>query len=282
MDTAGIGIRGLLACALIAASGCEPKAGGGASGTGTGGGASGTGTGGTSGTGTDGTSGTGGISSGGGTGSSSSAGTGGACPEAGVVAISSPTIVVGKETLDCTVVSVGTLEDETIVTMQCDGFPDPVDVSWRSTDHVTPDLQVQASVRLTVIVDDPQAPQNLWFALHDLSGPSERLVAAGVSGTTLDPPNRTLADLLGEADVGVTGMVCPPTADACLDGLAQALELRAAGGDSVTVPTPGIGEAGTSPRFRLVVAQAVTWETLDCVDVPPAYYQLVVERIPGT
>ena len=187
---------------------------------------------------------------------------------------------MGTTRYSCVVLDVTNEATQTTVELTCGGPPD-VDtfpVTYGSLVHTPPALAPDDAVVLTTGFALPWWADR-WFALHEPDDAGGALVAAGVSGSDLDPPDTDLGAFLGTVTVTEVHGLCPfePDAEGCGDNQRLGLDL-AAGGETARLVAPGEAYAG---GYALLAERAVVYqEPLDCFDFPSRWYQFVVERLP--
>lgn len=185
----------------------------------------------------------------------------------------------------CTVLARGGDPSTSVVELDCEGSAVTVTMSNEPL-QLAPFVGVGDSVRLEYVTD-PIFWVNRWLALFTTGGLTDRLLVAGISGSTLDPPGTTLDAFLDDGSGGPVldqlEDVCEPTPSDCgqeqrtglLLTLSDGATLRVVDGNADLLDLLAYG-------YGLVVHTAEhNLRPILCEDLPSAWYEVLLVYFPS-
>jgi hypothetical protein len=117
---------------------------------------------------------------------------------------------------------------------------------------------------------------NRFFTLRHAGG---TLILAGVDADQLAPEGTTPAEFYAPLAPSVVSGICSVLAEDCGDVQRQGIQF-AYDGSTTTVLDGNSGSAGMMVSYMAIVERAHRYETMNCDDVPDAFYSVLFAVIP--
>lgn len=206
-------------------------------------------------------------------------------PEEGVTASFSVTPDESVSSV-CTVSSVTSEPESTVIVLDCDG--QPITLALATTPVSTlPSLAVGGLVQLDHVLDQIFWI-NRWLALRTAGGESDQLLVGGVASSVLDPPGTTLEAFFGGSSLGAPAItevdgLCMPVEDRCgpLERLALDFTLELGASVRVFDQTTGLVDV-LAFGWWFTVEEATQYpRNQACDDIPPGWLDFMMVWFPS-